>query len=100
MLPADRGDLSVAFGGGRFALAPENAFRLDGDDAPIPIDVVADAWHGSTWEGSPVLRGAAVYRKELLIGHVVHEPYCIVREGVVTGSRGGDVVAVRLLPDS
>lgn len=95
--PADAWTFETSLLGCRLQLGPTNILHLGSDRAPSLIEVTDPAWLQAEWEGSAVLRGARVCQGEATIGHVVREPYCRARNGVVVAGHGGDVATVRCL---
>lgn len=95
--PADAFDLEIPIRDCPLALAARNALHLDTNRVPRRIDIVSERWLEPIWQGSALLRGAAVLVDGRLIGHIVREPYCMAQNGRITGGYGGDVASVRLI---
>ncbi|MGR3805636.1 DUF6963 family protein [Marinibacterium profundimaris] len=49
-------------------------------------------WQRPEWEGCPVRRGDPAMAGGEVVGRVVAEAYCILRDGTVTGTRGSDAI--------
>lgn len=66
------------------------AMHVDPDTGALcAFEVAGKEWTGSAWEGCPVRRGDPVFAAGRVVGVVVQEAYCILRDGIVIGTRGG-----------
>lgn len=92
--PADRADVTASVTGlcVRDGLVGRALILDDGTDRPAGFAAADAVWRAPWWEGSPVRRGDPVCRGDRVVGRVTREAYCILADGVVTGSRGGDLV--------
>ncbi|MAC78125.1 MAG: hypothetical protein CML66_08685 [Rhodobacteraceae bacterium] len=60
---------------------------IEGFEAP------GEEWQRPEWEGCPVRRGDPAKAGGKVVGRVIAEAYCILRGGVVTGTRGSDTIS-------
>lgn len=88
--PPDRCDGQAALLGVPLLRGPERSLALDADAAVESVTVTCDRWLGPGWEGSVVWRGDPVRQNGVEVGRVTREVYCVVRDGRIVGSRGGD----------
>lgn len=56
-------------------------------------EAVGSEWQQPAWEGSPERRGDLAKADGTIIGWVISEAYCILRDGVVIGTRGSDTIS-------
>ncbi|SNS07316.1 hypothetical protein SAMN04488078_1003128 [Antarctobacter heliothermus] len=73
---------------------PETRALIIDPDSGAPLRFVAAGkeWLRLEWEGCPVRRGDPVIAGGRTVGRVIHEAYCILRDGTVTSTRGGDLI--------
>ncbi|SDJ24621.1 DUF6963 family protein [Aliiruegeria lutimaris] len=64
-----------------------------GTDRPVAFQSCDADWRRPEWEGCPVRRGDPVIADNRVVGRIVQEAYCILRDGTTIGTRGGDVVS-------
>ncbi|WP_068117340.1 DUF6963 family protein [Tropicimonas marinistellae] len=60
---------------------------------PIAFQASDAIWRRHEWEGCPVRRGDPVLADGRVVGRIVQEAYCILRDGIVVGTRGGETVS-------
>lgn len=66
---------------------------LVGPDGIIGFEAPGPEWQQPEWEGCPVRRGDLAKTDGTVIGRVISEAYCILRDGVVIGTRGSDTIS-------
>lgn len=73
--------------------AAERALLTDPDTGAIlGFEAAASEWRRPAWEGCPVRRGDPVVAGGRVVGKVIQEAYCILRNGTVTQTRGGQTI--------
>ncbi len=90
--PGDRAEAEASLLGVPLRLGPTRRLELGPDGRPLAVVVPEGHWLCPAWEGSAVRRGDPVFQGVRRVGRVTREVYCILRDGVVTGGRGGDSV--------
>ncbi len=71
----------------------ERALLIDPETAtPLAFEAAGPEWRRAEWEGCPVRRGDPVIAGGRVVGKVIQEAYCILRNGTVTSARGGHTI--------
>nr|WP_233270468.1 hypothetical protein [Chachezhania sediminis] len=58
----------------------------------LAFEAAGDEWRRPEWEGCPVRRGDPVLAAGRIVGSVVTEVYCVLRDGTVTRARGDGTI--------
>ncbi|MEM7041818.1 MAG: hypothetical protein AAF543_03295 [Pseudomonadota bacterium] len=93
--PPDCADFSIEIAAGTpLSLGDANAIYIDDNGSVVGITVTQASWLGPGQDGAVIDFAARVQRGGQTIGHVITEPYCVVRNGRLVSLSGRQQVAI------